>query len=72
MGVVFGIESMRRIRDAQNNQNSRKGLSENLSQDDEIEETYWGTLCISNIQTFLLYQDGMNYNYHFTLFDQGQ
>ena len=28
MGVVFGIESMRRIRDAQNNQNSRKGLRE--------------------------------------------
>lgn len=49
MGVGFGIESMRRIRDAQNNQNSRKGLSENLGQDDEIEETYWGTLCISNI-----------------------
>lgn len=49
MGVGFGIESMRRIRDAQNNQNSRKGLSENLGRDDEIEETYWGTLCISNI-----------------------
>lgn len=65
MGVGFGIESMRRIRGAQNNQNSRKGLSENLGQDDEIEETYWGTLCISNMH-------GMNYNFHLTLFDQGR
>ena len=54
MGVGFGIESMRRIRDAQNNQNSRKGLREP---------------CV--YQTFLLYQDGMNYNFHFKLFDQG-
>lgn len=27
----------------------RDCVSENLGQDDEIEETYWGTLCISNI-----------------------
>ena len=25
------------------------GIERNLGQDDEIEETYWGTLCISNI-----------------------
>lgn len=40
--VGLGMPKITRIQE-------RDCVSENLGQDDEIEETYWGTLCISNI-----------------------
>lgn len=49
MGVGFGNESIHRVTNAQNNRNSSTGLSEDLGQNDGIEKSYWGALCISNI-----------------------
>ena len=52
MGVGFGIESMDRVTNAQNNRNSSTGLSEDLGQNDGIEKTYWEP-CV--YQTFFLH-----------------